>query len=93
MENIDNENLDMLCAEIKKLTKLNDHTGAIKIACCVLGYDDLHFVLSSIEMAQQQNGSLSSEMLFIRTKCFDKLMMNLYSDYCAKIYNDVKSSF
>ena len=84
---------ELLCSNIRKLTESNNHTEALKLACSALKYEDLAFVMSEVERLHIKNNSISSELLSIRENIRKRLLINVYSDYCLSIYNDIKNSF
>lgn len=90
---ISNEQLQNLCSQIKELTDSNNHTEAKKIVCGFLGYDDLHAVLCEVEKLHDKAGSLSPELQAIRRKIGEVMLRNIYSDYCASVYNAIKDSY
>jgi hypothetical protein len=85
--------LKNLCADIKKRTDLNDHTGAIKIVCGLLGYEDLHAILCTIEKLHNKAGFISDELLHVRQNIYEIMIKNIYSDYCTYVYEEIKKSF
>jgi hypothetical protein len=92
-ENITDEQLANLCSQIAELTDNNNHTEAIKIVCGFLGYEDLHCVLCEIERLHDKAGHISYELICVRKSVYDRLMKNLYSDYCMLVYESIKKSF
>ena len=87
------EQLKKLCSQIEKLTDLNDHNEAVRIACGFFGYDDLHAVMTVVKNLHYKARCMSDELLAIRTECKRVLMRNLHSDYSESVYQAVKNSY
>lgn len=85
--------LDNLCKKVAELTDCNDHTGAKKVVCGFLGYEDLHAVLCEIEKLHDKDGYLSPELSAIRRKIGEVMLRNIQSDYCTKVYESIKNAY
>lgn len=93
MKTIDPTILADLCAEIAENTDCNNHGNAILIACKCFGYTDLSCVLSSVILLHDRAGHISSDLLFIRKRIFETMMINIFNDYGKDVYNLIKKSY
>lgn len=93
MKEITSVELAELCKKLSELTDQNDHTGAKKLVCAKLGYEDLHAVLCEVERLHNIAGSLSTELSSIRRKIGEVMLKNIYSDYCANVYESIKNAY
>lgn len=93
MKEITTSELNDLCKKVRHLTDINDHTGAKKIVCAKLGYEDLHAVLCEVERLHDISGSLSIELSAIRRKIGKVMLKNIYSDYCENVYQSIKNAY